>query len=63
MISLQLVSRYWPFKFSLNSLMTILLKKEAEILWKLYFANIPRVRAKESGNSPALPKMGPAWAA
>ncbi len=57
MIFQQLNSCYWPFKFHLNSLKTILLKKEAGDVGKHYLANIPRVRAKKSGKSPALPKM------
>ncbi len=53
MIFQQLNSCYWPFKLHLNSLKTILLKKKAGDVGKHYLANIPRVRAKKSGKSPA----------
>ncbi len=49
MIFQQLNSCYWPFKFHLNSLKTILLKKEARAMGKSFLANIPPCTCEKSG--------------
>ena len=54
MISLQLSSWYWPFKFSLNSLMTILLKKQAQGKIRTLFCQMFPCTCKRVRQQPSL---------
>ena len=58
MISLQLISCYWPFKFSLNSLMTILLKKEAGDIVKTLFCQYSPCTCERVRQQPSLTQDG-----